>query len=368
MEDTADAGAGGRADDPRSAFGFSGTWREFAPIAFSNLLLTIVTLGVYRFWATARERRYLWSRSRFVDERLEWAGTGLELFIGFVIVLLLFGGPYFIVSFGAQALIARGYETLGLALLGGSIVVIFYLAGVARFRALRYRLSRTRWRGIRGGSDDNGFVFGLSYMWKTAVGWIPAGLLIPWSMTSLWNERWNAMSFGPYRFTANADSGPVLVRFLLFYLAPFVMFVGMIAMGTMGLLGDFGEGNEGAAIGGVLTILGLVLFFYVGLGLIAVAFYAAFYREVVGKTRWHDLEFAFEARTKDWVKLLVGDVVLVVITLGIGLIFLSYRHWKFFMTHMEARGEILLDDLTQSTTATARHGEGLLDAFDMGAI
>ena len=373
MDDTIDnSGSGhdaGAEDDPNSAFGFDGTWQEFAPIAFTNLLLTIVTLGIYRFWATTRERRYLWSRSRFVDERLEWAGTGLELFVGFLIVLVLFGVPYFIVSFGAQALIARGYEMLGLALLAGSVLAIFYLAGVARFRALRYRLSRTRWRGIRGGSDDNGFLFGLSYMWKNAVGWVPAGLLIPWSMTSLWNERWNQMSFGPYRFTANADSGPVLVRFLLFYLAPFVMFVGMLAMGTMGLLAGYGlGGDDGAAIGGALTILGLVLFFYLGLGLIAVAFYAAFYREVVGKTRWHDLEFSFEARTKDWVKLLVGDVVLVVITLGIGLIFLGYRHWKFFMTHLEARGEILLDDLTQSTTATARHGEGLLDAFDMGAI
>ena len=38
------------------------------------------------------------------------------------------------------------------------------------------------------------------------------------------------------------------------------------------------------------------------------------------------------------------------------------------MTHLEAGGEILLDELTQSQTKTARHGEGLLDAFDMGAI
>ena len=74
----------GDADDPDSAFGFTGTWREFAPIAFTNLLLTIVTLGIYRFWATARERRYLWSRTRFVDEHLEWAGTGMELFLGFL--------------------------------------------------------------------------------------------------------------------------------------------------------------------------------------------------------------------------------------------------------------------------------------------
>ena len=70
----------------------------------------------------------------------------------------------------------------------------------------------------------------------------------------------------------------------------------------------------------------------------------------------------------DWVKLLIGDALLVVFTLGLGFVFLSYRHWTFFMTHLEAGGEILLDELTQSQTKTARHGEGLLDAFDMGAI
>ena len=32
--------------DQGSAFGFEGSWREFAPIAFTNLLLTIVTLGI----------------------------------------------------------------------------------------------------------------------------------------------------------------------------------------------------------------------------------------------------------------------------------------------------------------------------------
>ena len=52
---------------------FNGNWREYAPIAFTNLLLTIVTLGIYRFWATARTRRYLWARTRFIDRRSERA-------------------------------------------------------------------------------------------------------------------------------------------------------------------------------------------------------------------------------------------------------------------------------------------------------
>lgn len=352
-----------------SAFAFEGTWREYAPIAFTNLLLTIVTLGIYRFWATARSRRYLWSRSRFVDEHLEWTGTGKELLIGFLMVAVLFAVPFFIVTNVAQALVLRG-ETVAAGVLGLlAYVAIFYLGGLAQYRALRYRLARTRWRGIRGGSDDQGFGYGVSYMGKTILGTLPLGLMIPWSMTSLWNERWNKLSFGPYAFEANAEWGGVFKRFLLFYLAPLLLFAGgLVFAGMSGAIG-YGVGGEEGAMGGmVLGLIGIVLFFYLGLGLIAVAFYAKFYREAIGATRWNEVEFSFEASTMDWVKLLLGDVALVVLTLGVGAIFLSYRHWKFFMNNLEARGEIMLDTLTQSTTAAGTHGEGLLDAFDMGAI
>lgn len=65
---------------------FTGSWREYQPIAATNALLIICTLGVYRFWAAARQRRYLWSRTEFIDDTLEWTGTGKEMFFGFLIV------------------------------------------------------------------------------------------------------------------------------------------------------------------------------------------------------------------------------------------------------------------------------------------
>ena len=137
---------------------------------------------------------------------------------------------------------------------------------------------------------------------------------------------------------------------------------------ALGLEGTPDTVEVGAAIGIVVAAVIAILIFYVVLGLIALAFYAKFFREVVGATRWKDLEFSFNASTKDWLVLFLGDVALVVLTLGIGSIFLSYRHWKFFITHMEASGEILLDELTQSETRMASQGEGLLDAFDIGAV
>src|SRR3546814_7999401 len=82
--------------------------------------------------------------------------------------------------------------------------------------------------------------------------------------------------------------------------------------------------------------IGFVLVFYLGLGLIALAFYASFFREAVEGLSLTGLDFHFYARTKDWILLFLGDVALVVCTIGIGAIFLQYRHWKFFVSHMGA--------------------------------
>lgn len=346
----------------REGFAFEGSWREYAPIAFTNLALTIVTLGIYRFWATTRTRRYLWSRTRFIDDQLEWTGTGKELFVGFLMVLLLVGLPFLFLQFGAQALILQGRVGIAGLLAFASVLTIMYMVGLARFRALRYRLSRTWWHGIRGGSDDNGFGYGVSYLWKTFVGSLALGLMIPWSMMSLWNERWNAMSFGPHRFEAAGEHGPTMKRFLLFYLLPILLFVGIAVMAI---------GQRGASAGpaGFFILAGILVFgFYIGLGLVALAFYAKYFRVAVDGVSLAGLNFHFYARTREWLMLFLGDIALVIGTLGIGAIFLQYRHWKFFITHMGATGEIHTDELTQSQTRTASHGEGLLDAFDVGAF
>jgi Bacterial protein of unknown function (DUF898) len=43
----------------------------------------LITLGIYRFWATTRVRRWFWSKVTIDGERLEYSGTGFELLILF---------------------------------------------------------------------------------------------------------------------------------------------------------------------------------------------------------------------------------------------------------------------------------------------
>ena len=354
-------------------FTFHGTWREFLPIAVTNLLLTLVTLGFYRFWATARERKYLWSQTEFLDERLEWAGTGKEMFVGFLVALAVFLPLILFLQFGVQALVLRGEPWLAGVGFALAALGIFYMMGLASFRALRYRLSRTYWRGIRGGSDDAGWAFARSYIARGVVNMLTLGLMVPWNMVSLWRERWSKMSFGSASFDASGNDhvGGIMARWIAIYVTPFLLFSMITGVGFLaGIAATLGfEPSQADAMQATFAILIVVLgLFYLLLPTIILPFFAAFYRKVVGEMSLGGLSFAFNARTADWLKLIFGHIGLVIITLGLGFIFIGYRNWAFFARHMVVSGGWNSDALAQSTTPLRSDAEGLADAFDIGAI
>lgn len=357
---------------PDSAFAFTGTWREFAPIAFTNLALTLVTLGIYRFWAKARERRYLWSRTRFIDDQLEWTGTGAEMFRGFLVAMVLFVPALLVLQFGLEALILRG-QAIAAFVIGAAIYLgLLLLVGVARFLALRYRLSRTYWHGIRGGGDRGAVAYGFSYLWKSAVGFLAFGLLVPWSMTELWNERWRKMSFGPHRFQPAADLDGLMGRWILVLVSPIIAgilaFLLLAILAGLGLAAGPNLSGDAAGAGALIGGLVFVLLVYGIIGLIGIGYFAAYLQKVINTLQLGDLRFSFTAASGDWLKLFLGHVGLVIVTLGLGAVFISYRNWSFFIRHLDAEGEVLLDDLTQSAQARRGDAEGLAAAFDLGAI
>lgn len=117
-------------------------------IFIKNILLTLVTLGFYRFWAKTRLRRFLWGNTRVDGEALEYTGTGKELFLGFLkaVVILL---PTFGALELAQVFFDEDQLLAFAALSVLKLVLVFGLIYAGTFAASRYRMSRTTWRGIR---------------------------------------------------------------------------------------------------------------------------------------------------------------------------------------------------------------------------
>ena len=130
-------------------FTWSGNpWALFG-LSLLNFVLTVLTLGIYYFWAKTEVRRRIWSSVRISGELLVYTGRGRELFLGFLIVLGLVFVPTIVVTMGLQIFFGPGSPVV----VGFQVVlyiVFLFLFGLAVYRARRYRLSRTRWRGIRG--------------------------------------------------------------------------------------------------------------------------------------------------------------------------------------------------------------------------
>jgi uncharacterized membrane protein YjgN (DUF898 family) len=346
------------------AIRFTGNWREYLPIAATNALLIIVTLGVYRFWATARQRRYLWSHTHVIDDTLEWTGTGKEMFIGFLIVVAILAPFFLFIQFLFPAMVARGKAEAAGGVVTLFYIVLIYLGGFARFRALRYRLSRTYWHGIRGGSDDPGWNFGGEYLGRMVLAFLTMFIMYPWAATRLWNARWNAMSFGPLEFRANVDAEGLKWRWALVYLVPIgvLMLIGIVAV-TVG--SGLAEQAAPTVAGIAITLL---LGVYLIIPLMTLNWFAGFYRQAADATKLGELEFGFEATTLQWLGLFLGNVLLAVVTLGFGLTYWGYRNWAFIVRHSRLYGQVDLADMTQSKTHAPREAEGFADAFDIGAI
>ena len=347
---------------------FTGSWREYLPIAVTNALLIICTLGIYRFWAAARQRRYLWSRTHFIDDTLEWTGTGREMFIGFLIVLAVLAPFFLFIQFLFPALIARGKAGTAFGVIFLFEIALIYLGGFARFRALRYRLSRTYWHGIRGGSDTPGWKYGGEYLGRIALSFLTMFIVYPWAATRLWNSRWNAMSFGPLPFRTDLTAEGLKLPWALVYLVP----IGAAVLAGMLVVSLFGMGQQqigtGAAAGLGVIFLAIALLFYVGIPLMTLNWYAAYYRKAAAATSVGDLEFAFDATTLQWLGLFLGNLGLAIVTLGFGITYWGYRNWTFMVRHLDVHGNVDLSELTQSTTHAPREAEGFADAFDVGAI
>ena len=203
---------------------FTGRNGDFRHLVVRGALLELVTFGFYRFWLTTDIRRHLWSRTEFAGDALEYTGRGRELLFGFLIALAVLG-PIFLVYFliGLEAERIEAFASLPL------YFFLYAFGQFAAYRARRYRLTRTVWRGVRFWMTGSGW----SYAWRSML-WglllVPSiGLAYPWRTAALERFKLRHTLYGnlPGRFeeTGGQLFGRIW-RIWLLGLLPFLLFLG----------------------------------------------------------------------------------------------------------------------------------------------
>lgn len=154
---------------------YFGRWQDVLKLCCWNTLWTILTLGIFRFWAKTRMRRYIWSNIVIDGDALEYTGRGLELFLGFVIVTLILVPVILAFNFIGSMLPAH----LMMLPMIFTYIAVAFLFFVATYRATRYRYSRTFWRGIRARLSGSAFKYALIGFGTSIVTLLSLGLLAP---------------------------------------------------------------------------------------------------------------------------------------------------------------------------------------------
>lgn len=355
-------------------------WAEPAglvALSFKNFLLRVVTLGIYGFWGKTEVRHRIWSAIRLNGEPLQYTGTGKELLLGFLVVFGVVFIPVMIASLAAA--VAFGPRSPMLATFNTLLYVgFFYLIGVALHRAQRYRLSRTRWRGIRGGLEGSSWRYAWTHFWTGLLIPFTLGWISPWRATRLQSLITNGIRFGDRPFHFDARPGPLYARFLGLWIGGLVIVVTVIAgmsilMARLGI--DFERLQRRGESPGMGLVALLVVIVYGSLlaaallyGVLSAWYRAGMMNHFAAHTTFEGARLRGRATAGSLIWLTVSNTLLVLFTLGLLAPLAQARAARYFVQRLSIEGTAALADIEQRAEDATRRGEGLAQAFDVDAF
>jgi uncharacterized membrane protein YjgN (DUF898 family) len=346
-------------------------------LSLINFVLRVLTLGIHHFWGKTEVRRRIWSSVRLNGEPLQYTGTGMELFLGFLVVLAAVLLPLMLISVAAVLVLGQESPLLRAFYLL-FYVVLFFLIGFAIHRAMRYRLARTRWRGIRGGLEGSALGYAWTYFWTALLIPLTLGWITPWRATILQSRIANGMRFGnrPFRFAAR--SGPLYGRFAVLWVGSLLLFFVLSAIVGYAMYLEFASNPQltatppgqspqiSAWVSGVVGVA--VVAFYIVLGLMGAWYQAATINHFAAHTSYEGASFRGNATAWSLIWLVISNLLIVSLTLGLLAPVAQARSARYLVERMSIDGAVPLTEIAQRAEDPMKRGEGLAQAFDVDAF
>ena len=205
---------------------FFGSEAAFFALLVRGAVLLMFTLGIYRFWLTTDVRRFLWGHTEIAGDGLEYTGTARELLLGFLMAVVLL--------VPINALIFVGTLLPGLLPYSGALgfALLALLGQFALFRARRYRLTRTVYRGVRFHQTGSAWRYSIrSSLWSVLI-LFTAGLAYPWAQASLERYKMRHTHFGDVSGRFDASGTGLFFRGIVLWL----IVVGPLVIGLFSAL------------------------------------------------------------------------------------------------------------------------------------
>ncbi len=296
---------------------FHGDGTMLFGITLVNLLLSIVTLGIYYFWGKTRVRAYTHSQMEFDGDRFAYHGTGMELLLAAIkVILLIFIGG------GAVALYQTRNPGIVPALASAVVISAFLLllTPIAIVGSRRYRLSRASWRGIRFSFEGRAREFARIFIPGALLSFLTLGLYYPFFHNTMWHYLITRTYFGSQPFAYDGRGIDQFGRYLLALL---------------------------------LTIPTLGIYWF---------WYSAWrHRYYWNHTSWGDTRLRSTIYGGPWFRLWVVNILLAAFTLGLAVPWIVVRNIRFLCNHVAVLGPLDVSVIRQQAAPAPATGEAIAD-------
>jgi len=233
---------------------FTGEAKEFFRLCLRAGVFTVLTLGLYRFWFLTDVRRVLWRHTRVGRDSFEYRGTGRELLLGFLFALAILA-PLYLVYFliGVEAERYKAFSSL-------PFFLILALFGIyASYRARRYRLTRTVFRGARFWMTGSGFNYLARYVGWVLLALLTLGLAYPWMVASLERYKMGNTFYGDLRGSFEGRGGAFFKRGILLWVLAMLLLAAFVVL-LVAIVGvrthrDISSEEAAAAFASALAVL-----------------------------------------------------------------------------------------------------------------
>jgi uncharacterized membrane protein YjgN (DUF898 family) len=347
----------------RHRFAFAGTAKEYFGIWIVNVLLTIITLGIYSAWAKVRRNRYLYGNTALADGRFDYHARPIQILIGQIIVI-----GFLIIYNVVLSLL----PALGLILVLVFIIAVPWLIA----RGLRFNARVTSYRNVR--FDFIGQYWGAAkaFFLGPLVAGITLGICAP--IASRWMLRYalGNLRYGGRAIKTEPKLGdlygiwwlPALLTFGGWLLMVIIILPVLLAQIT--LLRE----SSGAVAGplGNLTTIVLIYFLLFVVGSVVASLYSAGVRNVGYSATSFDGRHYLLSDMPRWqfVWIVISNLIVTIATLGLMRPWATIRMARFQATHTEMGfdgeiGEIFstIKDAGSAVGAEFMDIEGIAVAF-----
>lgn len=336
-------------------FTFHGTGGEYFRIWIVNLLLSIITLGIYSAWAKVRRTRYFYGSTDVAGSSFEYHGNAVAILKGRIVAAILI--VLYNIAFEISGL-------AGLLMIVAAMLVSPWLV----WKSLQFKLYNTSYRGIRFGFRGSMKQAYIAYLLWPLVSLITALLAAPLGHQRMKKFQHEESRFGTTHFSFRGTVG----RFYIAYLLVFVIWlIGVVAISvTLGgaLFGMIAGGHldrTAASGAGMIAVFVFMMALYVWM-FVLFPIFATLIQNLI----WNNTQLGAHRFTSDmkWTRMtfiVVTNIIGVICTLGLFLPFATIRTMKYRIESMTLIPEDSLDHfIAAEQEQVSATGEGMADLLD----